>query len=102
MQLNSEQQSWAIRVMRDYCGLEITNNQLSMLLNLDPSLLADILIDTDTVAREHLMNAISQQLGFPGWVRYSDSEEDSRPFFAAFSKCAIEQGYRLVEGYWQL
>ncbi|MBE9014127.1 hypothetical protein IQ250_28460 [Pseudanabaenaceae cyanobacterium LEGE 13415] len=56
MQLNLEQQAWAIRMMRDCCGVEISAEQLMVLLTLDPHLFADILIDMDTVAREHLMN----------------------------------------------
>ncbi|MGG6270657.1 hypothetical protein ACQ4M3_38955 [Leptolyngbya sp. AN03gr2] len=78
MQLNSEQQAWAIRVVRDCCGIETSDDQLMALLSLYPYLLDDIIVDTDTVAREHLMGAIAQRLRFSGWVSYGDSENDSR------------------------
>lgn len=100
MQLNLEQQTWAISVMHDCCGIEIDEAQLMTLLQLDPGLLSDIVFDLDTIAREHLMSEIAQQLGFSGWVSYGDSEDDRRAFFEAFPKRAIEHGYRLVEGYW--
>lgn len=100
MQLNPEQQAWAIRMVRDCCGLEINEDQLMTLLMLDPHLFADILIDLDTVAREHLMGAIAEQLGFSGWTTYGDPEDERRAFFEAFPKRAVEQGYRLVEGFW--
>ncbi|MBE9008934.1 hypothetical protein IQ250_01735 [Pseudanabaenaceae cyanobacterium LEGE 13415] len=102
MQLNSEQQAWAICMVRECCGVEISTEQLMVLLTLDPHLFADILVDMDTVAREHLMNTLAEQLGFPGWVRYGNSEDDSRTFFADFPKRAVEYGYRLVEGYWKI